>query len=84
MHNTPVLTGEVQYVLDGGSLLQRIPWTQGTTYGEIRAVYTEYVTKKFGEAITVFDGYGESSTKTWYTKDELKGKLGSMFPLLRI
>ncbi len=41
-------------------------------------MYTEYVTKKYGEAIIVFDGYGESSTKDMNTKDELKGKLGSM------
>ena len=32
--NSPALTGEVQYVIDGGSLLQRIPWTRGATYGE--------------------------------------------------
>ena len=61
--NSPVLTGEVQYVVDGGCLLQRIPWTWGTTYREICTVYKEYVTKEYGEAIVVFDGYGESSTK---------------------
>ena len=82
--NSPVLTGEVQYVLDGGSLLQRIPWTRGTTYRDICTVYTEYVTKKYGEAIVVFDGYGESSTRIWYTKDELKVKLESMLPSPRI
>ena len=70
--NSPVSTGK------GGSLLQCIPWTRGTTYREICTVYTEYVTKKYGEAIIVFDGYGESSTKDMNTKDELKGKLGSM------
>ena len=53
-------------VLDGGFLLQCIPWTRGRgggTYREICTVYTDYMVKKYGEAIVVFDGYGESSTK---------------------
>ena len=72
--DSPGISGEVQFVLDGGSLLQRIPWTRGATYKEICTVYTDYVVKKYGEAIVVFDGYGESST--WYIKDEPKGNLG--------
>ena len=74
--NSPVLTGEVQYVLDGGSLLQRIPWTRRTTYREVCTVYTEYVTKKYGEAIVVFDGYGESSTKDMVHQRRAKGQAG--------
>ena len=35
----------------------------GGTYREICTVYTDYMVKKYGEAIVVFDGYGESSTK---------------------
>ena len=31
----PGVTGEVQHVLDGGALLQRIPWTRGATYKDI-------------------------------------------------
>ena len=31
----PGLSSELQYVLDGGALLQRIPWTKGATYKEI-------------------------------------------------
>ena len=61
--NTPEISEDVQFVLDGGSLLQRIPWTQGATYRNICTVYTTYVRKKYGKAIIVFDGYGESSTK---------------------
>ncbi len=32
------ITGEVQYVLDGGALIQRIPWTHGSTYKDICTV----------------------------------------------
>ena len=39
------IPGEVKFVLDGGSLLQRIPWMQGATYKDIILciAYTEYV-----------------------------------------
>ena len=30
--DVPGITGEVQYVLDGGALVQHIPWTRGATY----------------------------------------------------
>lgn len=78
--NKPVLAGEiwasvsseyaeipteVQYVLDGGSLLQRIPWPKGTTYEGICNLYVDYITKKYGKGtVVVFDGYtDEPSTK---------------------
>ena len=80
----PGISGEVKFVLDGGSLLQRIPWMQGATYKDICTAYTEYVTKKYGEAIIVFDGYSESSTKDMYIKEEPKGMLVLLLPLLRI
>ena len=38
----PRIIGEVQYVLDGGALLQRIPWIRGATY-DLRTVCTYYV-----------------------------------------
>ena len=60
-------------MLDGGSLLQHIPWTQGAIYREICTVYTDYVAKKYGEAIVVFDGYGESSTKDVVHQRRVKG-----------
>ena len=82
--DSPVLTGKVQYVLDGGSLLHRIPWTQGITYREICTVYTEYVTKKYGEAIVVFNGYGESSTKDMVHQRRAKGQAGVNVTLTRI
>ena len=63
-------------MLDGGSLLQRIPWTQGATYRDICTVYSTYVTKKYGKAIVVFDGYGESSTKDMVHQRRAKGHSG--------
>ena len=70
----PDITGEVQYVLDGGALIQRIPWTRGATYKEICTVYTSYVKKKFGEAIVVFDGYDGTSTKDMTHRRRAKGQ----------
>ena len=49
----------VQYVLDGGVLLHRIPWTRGATYDKIFEQYSAYVIKKYGRAIVVFDGYSD-------------------------
>ena len=56
--------GQSQYVLDGGSLLHRILWQRGTTYSDICEQYTNYLTRKYGKAIIVFDGYeNDMSTK---------------------
>ena len=44
--DTPEISKDVQFVLDGGSLLQLIPWTQEATYRDICTVYTTYVRKK--------------------------------------
>ena len=44
----------VQYVLDGGSLLQRLPWKRGSQFSSI---YDSYVIKKYNKAVVVFDGY---------------------------
>ena len=52
-------TGQSQYVLDGGSLVQRIPWQRGTTYNDIWRQYTNYVTRRYGHAIVAFAGYQE-------------------------
>ena len=38
-------TGQSQHVLDGGSLVHRIPWQRGTTYNDICRRYTNYVTR---------------------------------------
>ncbi|XP_030846422.1 uncharacterized protein LOC115926106 [Strongylocentrotus purpuratus] len=61
--DAPGITGQVHYVLGGGALVQRIPWARGSTYKGICTQYTEYVTKKYGQATVVFDGYDGTSTK---------------------
>ena len=49
--------GEVQYVLDGGALLHRIPRPRGfPIYREICDMYCQYVTGKYGAAFVIFDG----------------------------
>ena len=45
------------YVLGGGSLLQRIPWKRGDTYGTIAQSYAEFTVNRFPSATVVFDRY---------------------------
>ena len=48
------------YVLDGGSLLHRIPWKLGQSYGKIAQSYADFTIQYYGSATTiVFDGYGD-------------------------
>ena len=51
------------YVLDGGSLLHRLKWTEGSTYSSIADAYTSFTVASYGKATVIFDGYGEPSTK---------------------
>ncbi|KAJ8412509.1 hypothetical protein AAFF_G00128450 [Aldrovandia affinis] len=71
------VTGHVQYVLDGGALVQRIPWTRGSTYKDICKLYSEYVTRKYGEAVVVFDGYQGTSTKDMTHRRRAGGRVGA-------
>ena len=67
--------GEVQYMLDGGALLHRIPWSKGfPTYKEISEMYCQYVMQKYGAAILIFDGYNRSSTKDMTHQRRTDGK----------
>ena len=50
---------DVRFVLDGGALLHRIPWSQGASYESILETYSKYVATNFGKAVVVFDGYKE-------------------------
>ena len=52
-----VLPDSVHYVLDGGALLQRLPWSRGETFDTVWKRYVNYVTSKYGKATIVFDGY---------------------------
>ena len=44
------------YVLDGGSLMHRVPWTKGSTYGAIADSYVDFTLRNYGMATVVFDG----------------------------
>ena len=70
-------TGEVQPVLDGGALLHRITLPHGfPTYQEICALYCDYLSRNFGPAIVVFDGYRIPSTKYTTRQRRTGGKVG--------
>ena len=47
----------VIYVLDGGSLLHRTPWSFGSTFQQICKEYTNLVERNYGKCHVVFDGY---------------------------
>ena len=66
----------VRYVLDGVALLHRIPWSRGSTYESIIETYSKYVASNYQEAVVVFDGYKELTTKDMTQKRHLKGKKG--------
>lgn len=68
----------ILYVLDGGSLLMKLPWTKGTTYNDIYNKDIQYVIRLYGDrTIIVFDGYdGKPSTKYTTHIRRSKGKVG--------
>ena len=47
------------YVLDGGSLLHRLPWKKGDSYNAIAESYAYCTVRHYGQATVVFNGYGE-------------------------
>ena len=51
------------YVLDGGSLLHRLKWAEGSTYSSIADSYVSFATELYCRATVVFDGYGGPSKK---------------------
>ena len=55
----PVQIEEMRYVIDGGALIQRLPWSQNETFDSICKSYVDYLgEKKYGNsAIIAFDGY---------------------------
>jgi len=49
------------YVLDGGSLLQRVPWKKNSTFQQICQQYLRSIQQHYGNrAKVVFDGYSSS------------------------
>ena len=62
----------------GGALIQRIPWSRGSTYRCIVvSQYTEYVTHKNIYVVVVFDGYGSTNTKDMTHQRRSKGNAGT-------
>lgn len=48
---------DLHYVLDGGSLIQRIPWPRKESIDHICQLYVDYVIRRYSKATVVFDGY---------------------------
>jgi len=52
-----------RFILDGGHLLQSVPWPVDATYDQVCDQYTSYVLDHYGpETVIVFDGYGSASS----------------------
>ena len=53
------LQSNMQYVLDGGSLLHRLraPWRKGSSFGEIVQAYVQFVDEHYPNSVVVFNGY---------------------------
>ena len=45
------------FVLDGGSLLHRLKWAEGSTYSSIADAYAKFTSDLYRHATVVFDGY---------------------------
>jgi hypothetical protein len=54
-----------------------IPWSQGSTYKDIFHQYTDYVGKKYGKAVVVFDCYQSNNTKDMTHQRRSKGRIGA-------
>jgi hypothetical protein len=52
-----VIQHNTRHVIDGGSLIQRIPWNKGATFGQICQMYLDYLTKRYAHPVVVFDGH---------------------------
>ena len=44
-------------ILDGEALIHHIPWIRGGTYKNVFTLYSDYVRRKYGNAIVIFDGF---------------------------
>ena len=71
---TEQIPADAVYVIDGGVLLQRPPWTMSVSYAHLTYLYIQYVRNHFTQALVVIDGHKSGpSTKDEPTIDE-KGK----------
>jgi len=70
--------GEMKYVIDGGCLLQWLPWPRVCTYGQICQMYADFVHSRYGKAVVVFDGYDDGpNTKDNTHQRRVGGYVGS-------
>ena len=74
--NSAIVPEYSQFVLDGGSLLHRIMWNRGSSFESILNAYANYVNRKYGKPVVVFDGYQGSTIKDMTHKRRSKGKHG--------
>ena len=68
------------YVLDGGSLLHRLPWKKGDSYNAIAESYADCTVRHYGQATVVLDGYGEGPS----IKDNTHQRRGKTCTLLLV
>ena len=68
--NNTLVNTEI-YVLDGGSLLQCLPWPRRATFNGLCQLYTDLVSKNYSNSVVVFDGY-ETGPSTKDNKKPLK------------
>lgn len=47
------------YVLDGGSLVHRLAWKKGDSYGAIAQSYADFTIRHYSKATVIFDGYSK-------------------------
>jgi len=70
-------TGNPMFVLDGDSLIQRLPWVKGATFEAICESYVDYISKRYDNAVVVSDGYPDGpSTKDITHLRRSKGMIG--------
>lgn len=64
------------HVIDGGSLLHRIPWPSIASYEELCHPYVTYVKRHYGnKTCAIFDGYLHETTKSNTHSRRSKGKM---------
>ncbi|WAR30325.1 hypothetical protein MAR_032867 [Mya arenaria] len=69
-YDFPEITTQGECVLDGAALVQHKPCALGYTINYMWRLYTDYATRKYGEAIVVCDGYEGTSAKDLTNKFE--------------
>ena len=64
---------DVTYVIDGGALLQRLPWQKSVSYASLCKLYISYIHKYYHDVLVVFDGYNSGPTTKYETHQRRSG-----------